>query len=90
MKLLKNWKNKYYRKIYLQSIGLFLLFAIPVLAISIVFNKVIEAVFLFISFITIRYSFPKTFHSTKYMCIFYSIMMFTGMIYVVLPIGVSL
>lgn len=90
MKLLKNLKNKYVRKTYLQVVGLFALFAIPTLAISIVCGKTIEAIFLFICFVTIRYSFPKTFHSTKYKCIFYSIMLFAGMIQIVLPIEVSL
>lgn len=98
MKQLKSWKkkikkifkNKYLRNIYLQAIGLFILFAIPVIVISILFHKPIELVFLFVSFVGLRYTFPKTFHSTKYKCIFYSIMMFTGMLFIVLPITLSL
>ena len=90
MKLLKNLRNKYVRKTYLTAFGLFILFAIPVVVFAALFGKLIEAIFLFVCFVTIRYSFPKTFHSTKYKCVFYSIMMFMGMIYVVIPKSISL
>lgn len=90
MKLLKHLKNKYVRRTYLTALYLFILFAIPVVAFAVIFDKYIEAIFLFVCFVTIRYSFPKTFHSTKYKCVFYSIMMFWGMIYVVIPKEISL
>lgn len=90
MKPLKFFQNKYIRKTYLKATGLFILFAIPVILFAFLFNKIIEAIFLFICFVSTRYTFPKTFHSTKYKCILYSIMMFCGMIYVVIPTYISI
>lgn len=40
-------------------------------------DKMIEAIFLFVCYITLRYTFPKTWHSKNfYVCIFFSIISF--------------
>lgn len=54
-------------------------------------NKIIETIFLFISFISLRYCFSKTFHSKSvYMCMFWSIFAFWVAIPHTLPISISI
>lgn len=54
-------------------------------------GKYIETAFLFLAFISLRYCFPKTFHSKSvYRCVFYSIVVFWVGIPHTLPIAVSL
>lgn len=58
---------------------------------AIINQKYIEALFLFISFIALRYCFPKTFHSRNvWHCVFWSIVVFWVGIPVVLPVSVSI
>lgn len=54
-------------------------------------QKYIETAFLFVAFISLRYCFPKTFHSKSvYRCVFYSIVVFWIGIPHTLPIAISL
>ena len=54
-------------------------------------HREIEAIFLFVAYLMLRYAFPKTFHSKSfYRCIFYTIVMFWVAIPMVLPLCVSI
>lgn len=54
-------------------------------------GKLAETAFLFVAFITLRYCFPKTFHSKSfYRCAFYSVLIFAVAIPNTLPLCVSL
>lgn len=54
-------------------------------------SKLIEAIFLFISYITLRYAYPKTWHSKNfYVCIFFSILSFWIALPLTAPLSISL
>ena len=58
---------------------------------SIFYNKYIECAILFLTFICLRYTFPKTYHSASlWVCLFWSIMIFFIALPNVLPIQLSI
>ena len=76
---------------YLFKYSIYSVIYLGIAAAGIANQKYIETVFLFIAFISLRYCFPRTFHSKSvYRCAFYSIMIFWIAIPHVLPITVSL
>lgn len=71
--------------------GLYAFIFLMIFGFAFILGKYIEAFFLFISYLCIRYLFPKTFHHTNtYMCVFWSIVAFWICIVLVLPISVSI
>jgi len=74
------FKSKWYALIFLIS-GLS----------AFIFNKEIELILFFISYIFLRYQFPKTYHDSNfYKCIFWSIVMLIISAYTMIPRSVSL
>lgn len=74
------FKSKWYLLIFLIS-GIYSYFI----------NKEIELILFFISYVFLRYEFPKTYHNSNfYKCIFWSIVMMILSVYVLLPRNVSL
>lgn len=78
-------------RFYLFKYGLYA-FIFAMIGASAYFNsKIIEAIFLFIAYIVMRYAFPKTWHSKSfYVCIFFSILTFWIAIPLTIPINISL
>lgn len=76
---------------YLFKYSLYSIIYLGIAVAGILNGKYIETAFLFSAFITLRYCFPKTFHSKSvYRCVFYSIMVFWIGIPHTLPIAISL
>lgn len=71
--------------------GLYAFIFLMIFAFAFLFGKHIEAVFLFLSFVFLRYKFPKTFHhNSTYWCVFLSILSFWVCTCAVLPLSFSI
>lgn len=76
---------------YLFKYSLYSLIFIGIAVCGMLFGKYLETAFLFISFVALRYCFPKTFHHKNvYWCVFWSIAIFLIGLHNVLPIGISI
>ena len=71
--------------------GLYAFIFLMIFAFAFLFGKHIEAIFLFVSFVFLRYKFPTTFHhNSTYWCVFWSIFSFWVCIVAVLPLQYSI
>lgn len=76
---------------YIFKYSLYSIIYLGIIAAGILNHRYIETVFIFISYISLRYCFPKTFHSKiVYRCVFWSIVSYWIGIPHTLPIGVSI
>lgn len=76
---------------YLFKYSLYSIIYLGIAVAGVLNQKYIETAFLFIAFISLRYCFPKTFHSKSvYRCVFWSIVIFWVAIPQTLPIAVSI
>lgn len=78
-------------KFYAYKYGLYAFILFMIFAFAFLLDKHIEAIFLFVSFVFIRYKFPKTFHhNNTYWCVFWSILSFWLCIATTIPLGYSI
>lgn len=77
-------------KFFAYKYGLYAFIFLLIIALSFLLGKHIEAVFLFVAFVFLRYKFPKTFHHhSTYWCVFWSVLSFWLCIVAVLPLKYS-
>lgn len=70
--------------------GLYAFIFLMIGAFAFLLDKHVEAIFLFVSYVFLRYRFPKTFHHPNtYWCVFWSIMSFWLCIVTILPLHLS-
>lgn len=78
-------------KFYAYKYGLYAFIFLMIFAFAFLLGKHIEAVFLFVAFVFVRYKFPKTFHhKSTYWCVFWSILAFWLCIATTIPIHYSI
>lgn len=77
-------------KFFAYKYGLYAFIFLLIIAFAFLLGKHIEAVFLFVAFVFLRYKFPKTFHHhSTYWCVFWSVLSFWLCIVAVLPLKYS-
>lgn len=78
-------------KFYAFKYGLYAFIFLMIGAFAFLLDKHIEAIFLFVSYVFLRYKFPTTFHHPNaYWCVFWSIISFWLCIVATLPLNLSI
>ena len=78
-------------KFYAFKYGLYAFIFLMIGAFAFLLDKHIEAIFLFVSYVFLRYKFPTTFHHPNtYWCVFWSILSFWLCIVATLPLNLSI
>lgn len=78
-------------RFYAFKYGLYAFIFLMIGLFAFLLDKHIEAIFLFVTYVCVRYRFPKTFHhKNTYWCVFWSILSFWLCILTILPIHLSI